>query len=77
VICQSFFGADQGRYLIARNFHTAEYLMVQTAQAGVPIVCVGWTAGDKVLSDTSEASLPDSHKIYHNIHHNSFAAAVA
>ncbi|WP_420325038.1 phosphoribosylformylglycinamidine synthase subunit PurL [Mameliella sp.] len=55
----TLFGEDQGRYLIACNFDSAEALMIAAGQAGVPITAVGRFTGDKVRFGKSEAPLAE------------------
>ncbi|MEO1733156.1 MAG: phosphoribosylformylglycinamidine synthase subunit PurL [Pseudomonadota bacterium] len=69
----TLFGEDQARYLVACNFDTAEYLMAQAAQAGVPIAWVGKCGGNTVRIGASEATLDELREIYRT----SFEAAVA
>ena len=60
----TLFGEDQGRYLVACNFDTAEYLMAEAAKAGVPIRSVGAFKGDKLRFGGSEAALSDLSAAY-------------
>ena len=59
-----YFGEDQGRYLIACNFDSAEALMVAAGQAGLPLVSVGRFGGDKVRFGGSEAELSELSALY-------------
>ncbi len=69
----TLFGEDQARYLVACNFDQAEALMINAAQAGVPITSVGRFTGDTVKIGTSEAPLAELSQLFRT----SFAAAVA
>ncbi|MBV2361075.1 phosphoribosylformylglycinamidine synthase subunit PurL [Thalassococcus sp. CAU 1522] len=60
----ALFGEDQGRYLIACNFDSAEALMVAAGQAGVPIQSVGRFHGDTVRFGNSEAPLAELSALY-------------
>ncbi|MBV7392885.1 phosphoribosylformylglycinamidine synthase subunit PurL [Mameliella sediminis] len=53
------FGEDQGRYLIACNFDSAEALMIAAGKAGVPMTTVGRFSGDTVRFGKSEAALAE------------------
>ncbi|MBY6161501.1 phosphoribosylformylglycinamidine synthase subunit PurL [Mameliella alba] len=53
------FGEDQGRYLIACNFDSAEALMIAAGKAGVPVTTVGRFSGDTVRFGKSEAALAE------------------
>ncbi|WP_417208344.1 phosphoribosylformylglycinamidine synthase subunit PurL [Antarctobacter sp.] len=55
----TLFGEDQGRYLIACNFDSAEALMIAAGQAGVPVTSVGRFTGDTVRFGRSEAPLAE------------------
>ncbi|MGP6085570.1 phosphoribosylformylglycinamidine synthase subunit PurL [Antarctobacter jejuensis] len=55
----TLFGEDQGRYLIACNFDSAEALMIAAGKAGVPLTSVGRFTGDTVSFGGSEAPLED------------------
>ena len=67
------FGEDQGRYLIACNFDSAEALMVNAGRAGVPLHSVGKFGGDNVTFGGQSAPLSDLAALYRS----SFAAAFA
>ncbi|EBA09646.1 phosphoribosylformylglycinamidine synthase subunit PurL [Sagittula stellata] len=64
------FGEDQGRYLIACNFDSAEALMTAAGQAGVTLTSVGKFTGDTVRMGGSETPLAD----LLNTYRTSFAA---
>ncbi|SNR98238.1 phosphoribosylformylglycinamidine synthase subunit PurL [Antarctobacter heliothermus] len=55
----TLFGEDQGRYLIACNFDSAEALMIAAGQAGVHLTSVGRFTGESVRFGRSEAPLED------------------
>ena len=55
----TLFGEDQGRYLVAAGFETAELLCIEASKAGIPITKVGRFTGDKVRIGSSEASLSE------------------
>ncbi|ANT59324.1 phosphoribosylformylglycinamidine synthase II [Salipiger sp. CCB-MM3] len=55
----TLFGEDQGRYLIACNFDSAEALMTAASQAGVTLSSVGKFTGDTVRFGSSEAPLSE------------------
>ncbi|NDV97927.1 phosphoribosylformylglycinamidine synthase subunit PurL [Salipiger sp. PrR002] len=55
----TLFGEDQGRYLIACNFDSAEALMTAASQAGVTLSSVGKFTGDTVRFGSSEAPLAE------------------
>ena len=69
----TLFGEDQARYLVACNFEQAEALMINAAQAGVPITSVGRFTGDTVKIGSSDAPLSELTQLFRT----SFAAAVA
>ena len=58
------FGEDQGRYLIACNFDSAEALMIAAGQAGVALTTVGRFTGDTVKMGGSEAPLAELSALY-------------
>ncbi|EIE51982.1 phosphoribosylformylglycinamidine synthase [Salipiger aestuarii] len=58
------FGEDQGRYLIACNYDSAEALMIEAGKAGVTIGSVGKFTGDTVRLGTAEAPLAELQAIY-------------
>ncbi|EPX83665.1 phosphoribosylformylglycinamidine synthase subunit PurL [Salipiger mucosus] len=58
------FGEDQGRYLIACNFDSAEALMIAAGRAGVTLHSVGRFTGDSVKLGGSEAPLADLSALY-------------
>ncbi|WP_116132036.1 phosphoribosylformylglycinamidine synthase subunit PurL [Tropicimonas sp. IMCC34043] len=68
----TYFGEDQGRYLIACSFDKAEALMVAAGRAGVPLTSVGRFTGDKLRLGTSEAPLAELSTLYRG----AFAAAL-
>ncbi|MBT54546.1 MAG: phosphoribosylformylglycinamidine synthase II [Mameliella sp.] len=55
----TLFGEDQGRYLIACNFDSAEALMIAAGRAGVHVTSVGRFTGDSVRFGRSEAPLAE------------------
>ncbi|MBF9033397.1 phosphoribosylformylglycinamidine synthase subunit PurL [Rhodobacterales bacterium HKCCE2091] len=55
----TLFGEDQGRYLIACGFDTAEWLMVEAGKAGVPLSTVGRFEGDAVTFGRASAPLDE------------------
>ncbi|QDY69207.1 phosphoribosylformylglycinamidine synthase subunit PurL [Qingshengfaniella alkalisoli] len=69
----AFFGEDQGRYLIACSFDSAEALMIAAGQAGVEIAHVGRFGGDTVKFAGSEATLDELRTLFRS----SFADAIA
>ena len=58
------FGEDQGRYLIACNFDSAEALMVAAGKAGVTLTSVGKFTGDTVSFGGSSAPLAELSALY-------------
>ncbi|WP_418592031.1 phosphoribosylformylglycinamidine synthase subunit PurL [Ponticoccus sp. (in: a-proteobacteria)] len=58
------FGEDQGRYLIACNFDSAEALMIAAGQAGVALTTVGRFTGDTVKMGGFEAPLAELSALY-------------
>ena len=61
---QELFGEDQGRYLIACNFDSAEWLMVEAQKAGVEITSVGRFTGDSIRMGSAEAPLAELSAAY-------------
>ena len=55
----TLFGEDQGRYLIACNYDTAEWLMVEATKAGVPLQSVGQFGGSDVKMGRVSAPLEE------------------
>ena len=60
----TLFGEDQGRYLIACNFDSAEELMARASQAGVTVTHVGNFAGTDVSFGKASAPLAELRDIY-------------
>ncbi|MFO6463005.1 phosphoribosylformylglycinamidine synthase subunit PurL [Jannaschia sp. KMU-145] len=58
------FGEDQGRYLLACTFDSAEALMVAAGQADVPLTMVGQFGGGMVRFGTAEAPLEALSDLY-------------
>ena len=55
----TLFGEDQGRYLIACSYDTAEWLMVEAAQAGLTLQTVGQFGGSEVKMGRFAAPLDE------------------
>ncbi len=55
----TLFGEDQGRYLIACDFDSAEALMIAAGKAGVPLTTVGRFTGDMVRFGGSATPLDE------------------
>lgn len=66
------FGEDQGRYLIACNFDSAEALMVAAGKAGVTLTSVGKFTGDTVSFGGSSAPLAELSALYRGAFGNTF-----
>ena len=70
---QELFGEDQGRYLIACNFDSAEALMVAAGRAGVSITTVGKFGGDSVTYGGVSAPLEELSALYRGAFGETFA----
>ncbi len=68
----ALFGEDQGRYLVAAPFDSAEHIMAEGARAGVPVAIVGRFGGDTVSFGDSAEYLSDLGRLYRS----AFADAV-
>ncbi|WP_101068090.1 phosphoribosylformylglycinamidine synthase subunit PurL [Roseovarius salinarum] len=68
----TLFGEDQGRYLIACNFDSAEALMIAAGRAGVTIETVGRFTGETVRIGGSEALLSELSALYRGAFGNTF-----
>ncbi|MEI4232066.1 phosphoribosylformylglycinamidine synthase subunit PurL [Roseovarius sp. D22-M7] len=60
----TLFGEDQGRYLIACNFDSAEALMIAAGRARVPLRTVGRFCGDTVRMGRIETPLADLSQVF-------------
>ena len=69
----TLFGEDQGRYLIACSYDTAEWLMVEAAQAGLTLQTVGQFGGSDIRLGRFSAPLDELAEIWRG----SFAEALA
>lgn len=61
---EALFGEDQGRYLLACTFDSAEALMVAAGQANVPLTMVGQFGGEVVRLGRAEAPLSGLSALY-------------
>jgi phosphoribosylformylglycinamidine synthase len=66
------FGEDQGRYLIACSFDSAEALMVAAGKAGVTLTSVGKFTGATVSFGGSSAPLAELSALYRGAFGNTF-----
>ncbi|SFI44192.1 phosphoribosylformylglycinamidine synthase subunit PurL [Jannaschia pohangensis] len=69
----ALFGEDQGRYLLAVTFDSAEALMVAAGQAGLLLTMVGQFTGDMVKLGKAKAPLKELSTLYRGAFEAAFA----